>query len=278
MADIAPIFNDDLIAVCGVDGTTQASGANPFPISGPLTDAQLRATPVPVTGPLTDAQLRATSVPVIANAGTNLNTSALNLEATQAIVKTNTDNLNLSQESTTAGQKGNLILGAVTTSAPTYTTAKSDPFSLKTNGDLRVNDADAITVLNAIAAALGVTTAAILIQNEIPGPSTRNETDFTGMTYTVPTGKKFLLTSFMGSYDAQSTIHLRFKKQTAGAGAWNQLFRITLEVGGQGQSTVPLNFGNGIYIGNATDKFKVTVEASIANKGTVWSCFTGAEI
>ncbi len=42
---------------------------NPLPVSGPLTDAQLRATPVPVsgtviTGGLTDAQLRATPVPV----------------------------------------------------------------------------------------------------------------------------------------------------------------------------------------------------------------------
>lgn len=61
-------------------------------VTGPLTDTQLRATPVPVsgtvsTGGLTDTQLRATAVPVsgtvTANAGTNLNTSALNLETTQ---------------------------------------------------------------------------------------------------------------------------------------------------------------------------------------------------
>ena len=88
------------------------------PVSGPLTDTQLRATAVPVSGtfyqatqpisgsvsitgtaavsgPLTDTQLRATAVPVsgtfyqatqpvsgtiTANAGTNLNTSALALE------------------------------------------------------------------------------------------------------------------------------------------------------------------------------------------------------
>lgn len=42
---------------------------NPLPVSGPLTDAQLRATPVPVsgevvTGGLTDDQLRASAVPV----------------------------------------------------------------------------------------------------------------------------------------------------------------------------------------------------------------------
>lgn len=37
---------------------------NPLPVSGPLTDTQLRATAVPVSGPLTDTQLRATAVPV----------------------------------------------------------------------------------------------------------------------------------------------------------------------------------------------------------------------
>ncbi len=34
------------------------------PVSGPLTDTQLRATAVPVSGPLTDTQLRAVAVPV----------------------------------------------------------------------------------------------------------------------------------------------------------------------------------------------------------------------
>lgn len=55
---------------------TKVGVANPLPVigvisgavTGPLTDAQLRATPVPVsgavTGPLTDAQLRAAAVPV----------------------------------------------------------------------------------------------------------------------------------------------------------------------------------------------------------------------
>lgn len=37
---------------------------NPVPVSGPLTDAELRATAVPVSGPLTDTQLRANAVPV----------------------------------------------------------------------------------------------------------------------------------------------------------------------------------------------------------------------
>jgi len=57
----------------GADGTqTPVSAANPLPVTGPLTDTQLRATAVPVSGtvtasgPLTDAQLRASAVPVSA--------------------------------------------------------------------------------------------------------------------------------------------------------------------------------------------------------------------
>ena len=83
---------------------------------------------------------------VTANAGTNLNTSLLALEAggNLATVKTNTDNLALAQASSTSGQKGNLILGAVTTAAPSYTTAQSNPLSLTTAGALRI-DGSAVT-------------------------------------------------------------------------------------------------------------------------------------
>lgn len=41
-----------------------ASDQSVIPVTGPLTDAQLRATAVPVSGPLTDAQLRATPVSI----------------------------------------------------------------------------------------------------------------------------------------------------------------------------------------------------------------------
>jgi len=98
-----------------ISGTPSVSISGTAAVSGPLTDTQLRATAVPVSGtfwqatqpisgsvsisgtpavtisgtptvsgPLTDTQLRATAVPVsgtvTANAGTNLNTSALALE------------------------------------------------------------------------------------------------------------------------------------------------------------------------------------------------------
>lgn len=58
------------LGALGVDDGP-VSATNPLPVTGPLTDAQLRATPVPVsgtvaTGGLTDAQLRASAVPVSA--------------------------------------------------------------------------------------------------------------------------------------------------------------------------------------------------------------------
>lgn len=76
---------DTLTKVATVDTIT-----NPVAVTGtffqatqPVSIASMPSTPV--TGPLTDTQLRATAVPVsgtvTANAGTNLNTSALALEA-----------------------------------------------------------------------------------------------------------------------------------------------------------------------------------------------------
>ncbi len=74
---------------------------------------------------------------VTANAGTNLNTSALALD-------TSVNGVLLSQGSATSGQKGPLLQGAVTTSAPSYTTTQTSPLSLTTAGALRV-DASATT-------------------------------------------------------------------------------------------------------------------------------------
>lgn len=46
---------------------------------------------------------------------------------------------NAAQASTTSGQTGRLSMGAVTTSPPSYTTAQTDPLSLDTAGNLRIN-------------------------------------------------------------------------------------------------------------------------------------------
>jgi len=114
-------------------GTAGTASADVITVQGIASMTALKVDGSAVTQPVSGT--------VTANAGTNLNTSALALESggNLATIKTNTDNLALSQASTTSGQKGNLILGAVTTSAPTYTTAQSNPLSLTTAGALRTD-------------------------------------------------------------------------------------------------------------------------------------------
>jgi hypothetical protein len=72
-------------------------------------------------------------------------------------------NCGLTQSSTTSGQSGSLVMGGVTTAAPTYTTAQTNPLSLTTAGDLRAVisntgfTANAGTNLNTSALALDTT-------------------------------------------------------------------------------------------------------------------------
>lgn len=56
-----------------------------------------------------------------------------------AVTEATLDAALISQEATTSGVKGLTVFGAVTTNAPTYTTAKSDALSLDTSGLLRVS-------------------------------------------------------------------------------------------------------------------------------------------
>lgn len=113
-----------------VSGTVTANaGTGTMAVSGPLTDAQLRAATVPVSGTVT------------ANAGTGtMAVSAASLPLpTGASTEATLVKLPLAQGSTTASQSGALVQGAVTTAAPTYTTAQTSPLSLNTAGGLRVD-------------------------------------------------------------------------------------------------------------------------------------------
>jgi hypothetical protein len=89
VATEAPLYVDDLgdhyqrvkVAFGEADTVTNASATNPLPVTGPLTDAQIRATPLPVSGTvtttgLTDTQLRATPVPVSGTVTTGALTDA----------------------------------------------------------------------------------------------------------------------------------------------------------------------------------------------------------
>jgi hypothetical protein len=72
---------------------------------------------------------------------TSGNSSPLQLDTNGNLlvnVKTGATSGTVGQGSTTSGQSGMLVQGAVTTAAPTYTTAQTNPLSLDTAGNLRV--------------------------------------------------------------------------------------------------------------------------------------------
>lgn len=74
-------------------------------------------------------------IEIVDSGGVNI----ASVNATNELLVTDTD-LTLAQGSTTSGQLGPLMQGAVTTSAPTYTTSQTSPLSLDINGSLRVID------------------------------------------------------------------------------------------------------------------------------------------
>ena len=96
-------------------GTEMGTSGSPVQVS--LANTGTNTTALKVDG---SAVTQPVSGSVTANAGTNLNTSTLALETggNLASVKTDADNLNLAQGSTTSGQKGNLVFGATTHRRP----------------------------------------------------------------------------------------------------------------------------------------------------------------
>lgn len=142
---------------------------------------------------------------------------------------------------------------------------------------LKVYDPDVIDVLIDIAAGLGVSAGTSIFKYNEAAVSSRNEFDLSGTTYTVPVGKRFVITSFCASYDAQAALYVRVKKQTGGTGPWVTQFRLNMMSGGQGNSTIGFDLNSGIEIGAAGDVFKITVEGSIA-KGTIYAEYSGSQV
>jgi hypothetical protein len=111
-------------AVQPVSGTVTANqGTSPWVVS--LSSTTITGT-VAVTQSTSPWVVSGT---VTANIGT---TNGLALDATVS-------SLQVAQGSTTSGEKGGLVMGAVTTAAPAYTTAQTSPFSLTLAGALRVD-------------------------------------------------------------------------------------------------------------------------------------------
>lgn len=80
---------------------------------------------------------------------------------TGAATETSLTKLTQTQGSTTSGQSGTLIQGAVTTNVPSYTTGQTNPISLNTRGSLRVKHTglDSIFIIRNDYSTTNVTTA-----------------------------------------------------------------------------------------------------------------------
>jgi hypothetical protein len=76
---------------------------------------------------------------------------------------TSVNGILLSQGSTTSGQKGSLVQGAVTTNVPTYTTTQTSPLSLDTSGLLRVSLKDTPSNTNNLNVALAASSATVTV-------------------------------------------------------------------------------------------------------------------
>jgi hypothetical protein len=98
----------------------------------------------PISGTVT-ANAGTGNFTVVQSTAGNLNatitgTVTANIGTTNGLaLDTSVNGILLAQGSTTSGEKGPIIQGAVTTSAPTYTTGNTNPLSLTTGGLLRVD-------------------------------------------------------------------------------------------------------------------------------------------
>ena len=187
----------DVITVQGIAGatpipvtgtvteTSPANGANGSPVPAQATQVggsdgtNLRAVKVSSTGVVSvdgSAFIQPVSGTVTANAGTgtmlvdgSAHTQPVSGSITANIGTTNgvaldatVSGLQVAQGSNTSGENGSLIQGAVTTSAPSYTTAKTNPLSLNTAGGLRVDGSGTTQPVSAISLPLpsGASTSA----------------------------------------------------------------------------------------------------------------------
>src|SRR6516225_8553456 len=87
--------------------------------------------------------------------------------------------------STTSGQSGPLVMGAVTTTPPTYTTAQTNPLSLTTTGLLRVDGSGVTQPISGSITVSGTTT--------VSGTVTANQ----GGTWTVQPGNTANTTAWL---------------------------------------------------------------------------------
>jgi hypothetical protein len=150
---------------------------------------------------------------VTANAGTNLNTSLLQLDTTGA-------KLNVAQSTALGTNVGPMVQGSVTAGAPTYTTGNINPLSLTTSGALRVDGS-------------GVTQPVSLTSTTITGSVTVAQATGTNLHAVLDTGSTTAVTQATaanlnatvvgtGTFAVQATGTVTANQGTANATPWNE--------------------------------------------------------
>jgi len=154
---------------------------------------------------------------VTANIGT---TNGLALDASVT-------GLHVAQASTTSGQTGALVQGATTTSAPSYTTAKTNPLSLDTSGNLRVVQAAsgtpgsaAPTVATQMGGTDGTNLRAIAVDSGGNQSIRSGYTEFASLS-TSSSGTDLLPAATAGDVSAYHTVSFHFT--SAGSGGQMQV-------------------------------------------------------
>jgi hypothetical protein len=116
-------WNVGITGTVTVSGTvTSNQGGAPWSMKPDGTTWAMTSTSANVNVTNASIPITATSLPLPSGASTSANQPT-----------------NAAQGSTTSGQTGNLVMGAVTTGNPTYTAAQTSPISLDTSGAVRVN-------------------------------------------------------------------------------------------------------------------------------------------
>jgi hypothetical protein len=163
-------------------GLLRIDGVYPVNATTPTTDivfvggAVTTASPTYTTGQLSALSL--TTVGALRIDGSAVTqpvsgTVTANIGTTNGLaLDTSVNGILVTQGSTTSGEKGPLIQGAVTTAAPTYTTAQTSPLSLTTAGALRIDGSavtqpvsGTVTVQQATAANLNATVTGTVTAN-----------------------------------------------------------------------------------------------------------------
>jgi len=145
-----------------------------------------------------------------------------------------------------------------------------------TDGTYIGNVSDRLKVDALVTVVTDATTSSAILRQADMNIAVKTEADITGLTYTVPSGKKFKLVAFNGSYSVNFPIFVRLKKQTGGTGSFVQIYRMAL--GQHPQDSLNFQISNpvGANIGVAGDVFKVTYEAALI-RGNIWASFSGVE-